>query len=194
MDFISLLGIAVGLSMDAFAVSIANGAANKNLRPAFALKLGGAFGFFQALMPVIGWCIGQAGASIITSVDHWIALVLLGFLGGKMIFEAVRHKEEDAPENSENLKLRTLLLLAIATSIDALATGIILPSAVGANTFWLMILSVAIIGCVTFCICVPGVYLGKKFGKLLSSKAEIFGGLVLIAIGLKICIEHLFFS
>ena len=194
MDFISLLGIAVGLSMDAFAVSIANGATNKQLRPSFAIKLGATFGFFQALMPAIGWCIGQAGAAIITSIDHWIALVLLGFLGGKMIFEAVRHKDEEEPESSENMKLTTLLLLGIATSIDALATGIILPSAVGAESILLMVLSVLIIGCVTFCICVPGVYLGKKFGKLLSSKAEIFGGLVLIAIGLKICIEHLFFS
>ncbi len=194
MDFISLLGIAVGLSMDAFAVCIANGATNKQLRPSFAIKLGATFGFFQALMPAIGWCIGQAGAAIISSIDHWIALVLLGFLGGKMIFEAIRHKNEEEPESSENMKLTTLLLLGIATSIDALATGIILPSAVGAESILLMVLSVLIIGCVTFCICVPGVYLGKKFGKLLSSKAEIFGGLVLIAIGLKICIEHLFFS
>lgn len=193
MDYISLLGIAVGLSMDAFAVSIANGAACTKLRPAFALKLGGAFGLFQALMPFIGWCIGQAGASIITNVDHWIALILLGFLGGKMIWEAIRHKDE-AAESRDDIKLRTLLLLAVATSIDALATGIILPSAVGASTFPLMLLSIGIIGCVTFGMCVPACWIGKKFGNLLSSKAEIFGGLVLIAIGVKIFIEHMFFS
>jgi putative Mn2+ efflux pump MntP len=194
MDLISLFGIAVGLSMDAFAVSIANGAACNKLRFSFALKLGGAFGLFQALMPFVGWCIGRAGEAIITAVDHWIALVLLGFLGGKMIWEAVRHKEDDEPKNQEDIALKTLLLLAVATSIDALATGIILPSAVGASTFLLMLLAIAIIGAVTFCICVPACYLGKKFGSLLSSKAEIFGGLVLIAIGVKIFVEHQFFS
>ncbi|MDD5952491.1 MAG: manganese efflux pump MntP family protein [Oscillospiraceae bacterium] len=193
MDILSLLGIAVGLSMDAFAVSIANGAACKTLRPAFALKLGIAFGLFQALMPMIGWLIGWVGEVIITSVDHWIALLLLGFLGVKMIWEAVRHKDEET-ESRDDIPLRTLLVLAIATSIDALATGILLPSAVGAANVWLMLLSVAIIGCVTFCFCVPGAYIGKKFGNLLSSKAEIFGGAVLIAIGIKIFVEHMFFS
>ncbi len=193
MDFISLLGIAVGLSMDAFAVSIANGAACKKLRPAFALKLAGAFGLFQALMPFLGWCIGRAGEAIITSIDHWIALILLGFLGGKMIWEAIRHKEEQT-ECRDDIKLRTLLLLAIATSIDALATGIILPTAVGASTFPLMLLAIGIIGATTFCICLPACWLGKKFGGLFSTKAEVFGGLVLIAIGVKIFVEHMFFS
>ena len=193
MDYLSLLGIAVGLSMDAFAVSIANGAACKKLRPVFALKLGIAFGLFQALMPFLGWCVGRAGESIINNVDHWIALLLLGFLGGRMIWEAIRHKEEET-ECRDDIKWRTLLMLAIATSIDALATGVILPSAVGAYTIWLILLSVAIIGCVTFGFSFGGAYIGRKFGSLLSSKAEIFGGIVLIGIGVKIFIEHMFFS
>lgn len=193
MDYLSLLGIAVGLAMDAFAVSIANGAACNRLRPRFALKLGITFGLFQGLMPFIGWCVGRVGESIITNIDHWIALVLLVFLGGKMIWESIRGGDEESAQR-DDIPLRTLLISGVATSIDALATGVILPSAVGASTFWLMLLSIAVIGAVTFCMCVPGTYLGKKTGSLLSSKAEIFGGAVLIAIGIKIFIEHMFFS
>lgn len=193
MDYLSLLGIAVGLAMDAFAVSIANGAACQKLRPRFALKLGIVFGLFQAAMPVIGWGIGRVGEAIITSIDHWIALILLGFLGGKMIFEVIRGGEENA-ESRDDIPWKTLLLLGIATSIDALATGIILPSAVGAESVWLMLLSVGVIGVITFGMCFIGTFLGKKFGTFLSNKAEIFGGIVLIGIGVKIFIEHMFFS
>lgn len=193
MDYFSLLGIAVGLSMDAFAVSIANGASVKTLRFRFALQQSAAFGFFQALMPFLGWCIGRAGETLIARIDHWIALILLCFLGGKMIWEAVMEKEASKPCH-DRLKLRTLLLMAIATSIDALATGVILPSAVGADTIFSLLLSVGIIGCITFLLSFLGTYLGKQFGTLLSSKAQIFGGIVLIAIGVKIFITHLFFS
>ena len=110
-----------------------------------------------------------------------------------MIFESIRDRNKPE-EKKEDVSWKTLLVLSVATSIDALATGVILPSAVGASTVWLMLLSVGIIGGVTFCLCFPGVYLGGRFGRLLSNKAEIFGGLVLIAIGVKIFIEHMFFS
>lgn len=193
MDYIALIGIAVGLSMDAFAVSLTNGAANPKMRFELATKIAGTFAVFQAVMPFLGWCIGKAGEGIISAVDHWIALVLLLFLGGKMIWES-RKKENVEASQQTDIPWKTLLLSGVATSIDALATGVILPSAVGASSLPLILLAVFIIGSVTFCLCLPGVMIGKRFGNLLSSKAEILGGLVLIAIGIKIFIEHQFFS
>lgn len=193
MDYISLIGIAAGLSMDAFAVSITNGAVTKKVSVGFALKIGLAFGIFQAFMPFVGWLIGTVGAEFIGNIDHWIALLLLGYLGIQMIWES--RKKEDEEECIQNdISLKRLLSLAVATSIDALATGVILPSAVGASSFVLMLLSVGMIGTITFCFSFSGVYIGKKFGTLLSSKAEVFGGAVLVAIGLKIFVEHMFFS
>ena len=122
MDHLSLLGIAVGLAMDAFAVSVANGAAARRVKPAFALKLAVSFGVFQSLMPFIGWLVGKAGEAIISSVDHWIALILLGFLGIQMLREA--RKRDDGDETlQEDVPWRRVLTLAVATSIDALATG-----------------------------------------------------------------------
>ena len=192
MDFFSLTGIAVGLSMDAFAVSIANGAATRRVRPAFALKLAGCFGGFQAVMPILGWLIGKAGESFISAVDHWVALILLSIIGIQMLREA-RHCESTGCLQ-DDIPTKTLLTLAVATSIDALATGIILPSAVGASTPQLMLLSVCLIGIITLILCWAGVYIGKKFGDLFTSKAQIIGGLVLIAIGIKIFVEHMWFS
>lgn len=193
MDYISLIGIAVGLSMDAFAVSVTNGAVTRKADFRLALKTALTFGGFQALMPFLGWLVGKAGESFISAVDHWIALLLLAYLGGKMVWES-RKKADKKTEKQDGISWKTLLLSGVATSIDALATGVILPSAVGAANLGLMLLSVLVIGAVTFGFSFPGVYLGRRFGTLLSNKAELIGGLVLIAIGIKIFIEHMFFS
>lgn len=193
MDYISVIGIAVGLAMDAFAVSVSNGASTRNLKISYALKLAFSFGIFQFGMPVIGWIVGKAGEIFITSVDHWIAFILLSFIGGQMIIDYIKmFKENCEQEQRDKLSTQTVLMLAVATSIDALATGIILPSAVGANTTMLMLWAVAIIGLITLGICLIGVYLGKIFGCLFSKHANLFGGVVLILIGAKILLEHLF--
>nr|WP_319488035.1 manganese efflux pump MntP family protein [uncultured Caproiciproducens sp.] len=194
MDYISLTGIALGLAMDAFAVSITNGATIQKVTPKFAFKLSFSFGLFQAFMPMLGWTIGKVGESFINTVDHWVALILLSYLGIRMIVESTK-KTEDKRQNQKQIDIsfKTLIALSVATSIDALATGIILPSAVGAKTVTLMFLSVGIIGVITFVLSIIGVYVGKKFGKLLSSKAELFGGVVLTGIGIKIFIDHMFF-
>ena len=196
MDYLSLVGISVGLAMDAFAVSITNGTAYRNCRMVQAFKIACAFGLFQALMPTIGWLAGTAFSSVISNVDHWVAFVLLGVIGGHMIYEAVKEKKEEVeqPSSSEFLNNKTLLALAVATSIDALATGLILPSAVGASTPVLMIISVLTIGIITMVISFIGVLIGKKFGAIFSNKAEILGGVVLILIGIKILVDHLFLS
>ena len=192
MDYISVICIAIGLAMDAFAVSVSNGATTKNLKLPYSIKLSLFFGGFQFLMPVIGWLVGKAGEGFISQVDHWVAFVLLGFIGGKMIADYIKEKKEEiSTEKKERLSNRTIFVLAIATSIDALATGVILPSAVGASTYKLMLVSVIIIGVITFIICMLGVYLGKLFGVLLSRYSTIFGGTVLILIGGKILFEHL---
>lgn len=195
MDYLSLCGIAAGLAMDAFAVSITNGAVTKRVTPRFALKIAFFFGLFQSVMPTAGWLIGKAGEGLIKAVDHWIALILLGYLGISMILES-RKKRKTGTGCSwrDDIPLKTLLALAIATSIDALATGVILPSAVGASTPALMLISVLLIGLITFVICFAGVYIGRRFGTVCASRAEIAGGDVLIAIGLKIFIEHMFFN
>ncbi len=196
MDYLSLIGISIGLAMDAFAVSITNGTAYRNCKRSQTVKIACAFGFFQALMPTIGWLAGTAFAQVISDVDHWVAFILLGFIGGHMVFEAVRSKKNESPEEMpcEFLTNKTLLALAVATSIDALATGLILPSAVGASTPVLMVISVLTIGLITFVISLSGVFIGKKFGAVLSNKAEILGGVVLILIGIKILVDHIFFS
>jgi putative Mn2+ efflux pump MntP len=145
-------------------------------------------------MPLIGWLIGKAGESIITAVDHWVALILLSYLGIDMIREARRKKNCGIRgRRQDDIRPKTLATLAVATSIDALATGIILPSAVGASTVFLMGVSVFVIGSITFVICLAGVYIGKRFGALCSCRAETFGGIVLIGIGVKIFIDHMFF-
>lgn len=195
MDYLSLFGIAVGLSMDAFAVSVTNGAVTKHLKLRHGVKIALCFGLFQAFMPMIGWAIGKAGEGLISQLDHWIAFILLGYIGGKMVFDAWKDRGKTVEcQSREPVGFKTLLVMAIATSIDALATGIILPSAVGASSFLLMFCAVGIIGTVTFLISLCGVWIGKKFGDLFCSKAELVGGLVLIVIGCKILIEHLFFS
>ncbi|NLJ31623.1 MAG: manganese efflux pump [Clostridiales bacterium] len=195
MDYVALTGIAVGLSMDAFAVSITNGAVTRRVTLPFALKLAACFGLFQAVMPVIGWLVGKAGESFIRSVDHWVALLLLGYIGVQMILESRKNAGcGECSGKQDDISLRRLTALAVATSIDALVTGLILPTAVGASSLWLLLESIGIIGMITFLICLSGVYIGKKFGSFCSSRAEIAGGIVLISIGVKIFVEHMFFS
>ena len=195
MDYLSLFGIAVGLAMDAFAVSLTNGAVTRGLTKGHALRIAFCFGFFQFMMPIIGWLIGKAGEEFIGAVDHWIAFVLLGYIGGKMIYDSIKEKKSSEKEQCRDpISFKMLIVMAIATSIDALATGIILPTAVKADGFGLMMLSVGMIGVITFFICLCGIAIGKKFGTVFSSIAEKLGGMVLILIGTKILIEHLFFS
>lgn len=171
--------------MDAFAVSICKGLGMRtiNYRHAFIIAL--FFGGFQMLMPLIGWALGVQFQHYITSIDHWIAFVLLGGIGAKMIHDALRTKDEECPCEEMSLNVRQLLLLAIATSIDALAVGI---------TFAFLqvdiVASIIVIGCITFCLAFVGVIVGNRFGNKYEKRAMMVGGIVLIAIGLKILLEH----
>ncbi len=189
MGSITLLFTSLGLSMDACAVSISNGMCYGNIHKKQIFSTAFAFGFFQAFMPVLGFFIGSVFSDVIANLDHWVAFILLGFIGGKMIIEAI--KELKYPEacltSSKNLTPKTLLLQAVATSIDALAVG------VGFAVIKVEIISAAIsIGIITFINSIIGSHLGKKFGELFKQKAEILGGIILIGIGLKIFIEHTF--
>ncbi|MBQ2696594.1 MAG: manganese efflux pump [Clostridia bacterium] len=183
MQIFELIMIAVGLSMDAFAVSLSNGMAIPNLRLKDALKFGFFFGFFQALMPLIGWAAGQLFSGYIMAFDHWVAFILLGYIGAKMILDAVRCDEEA----SGSTQFRILLILAIATSIDALAAGV--TFAFVSINIWF---SIATIGLITFVLCTLGALLGKCAGCALGRRAQILGGVILIIMGFKILIEHLF--
>jgi manganese efflux pump family protein len=185
LQAIILIGIA--LSMDAFAVAITNGMTLRHSKMRSAFKISATFGLFQALMPMVGWLIGIKFSKYIVKVDHWIAFILLGIIGGKMIYEAL--KSEVKKENQRNevkcLDNKTLLLLGLATSIDALTVG------VSFACFQVpIIMSITIIGIITFILCFAGVFLGKNFGELLKGHAGIFGGIILVAIGLKIFIQH----
>lgn len=183
MGIVSLLLLAAALAMDAFSAAVTDGMTVKNIRGRDALKIGAFFGVFQFIMPCIGNFLSSFAASYIEKVDHWIAFILLSVLGINMIIES--QKTHEIPKNP--LKTTTLLFMAIATSIDALAAGITL-AAVNSP----IILSSVIIGITAFVFSFAGVFIGKKFGLLLGSKAEITGGIVLILIGLKTLIEHLF--
>ncbi|MDD7050363.1 MAG: manganese efflux pump MntP family protein [Lachnospiraceae bacterium] len=185
---IELALIGVGLAMDAFAVAICKGLCMKKVDRKQALTIGLFFGGFQALMPFIGWILGKQFEQYITSIDHWIAFILLGFIGGKMIKEALSKEEEGevCPTEGIGLELKELLLLAVATSIDALAVGITF-----AFLNYPIIQAVSIIGILTFVIAVAGVYIGNIFGNRYKKRAELAGGIILVLIGLKILIEHL---
>lgn len=187
MNLAELLLLAVGLSMDASAVSISNALCMPRIRTKEVLRIAGAFGFFQALMPFLGYYFASLFYDVISGFDHWVALLLLLFIGGKMLWEAVKGEEEqECPTRITN---KMLLLQAVATSIDALAVGISL-SALSVNVWS----SVLIIGLVTFGCCVLAMLVGKRFGNALGKRAGILGGLILIGIGLKIFIEHMFFA
>ena len=186
MGLLELILIAIGLAMDAFAVSICKGLNMRkmNYRQAGIIAL--FFGGFQAIMPLIGWFLGKQFESYITSIDHWIAFLLLAFIGANMIREALGEDEDEDESPLDKLDIGELFMLAVATSIDALAVGItfaflkvnILPA-------------VSIIGIITFVISFAGVGIGHKFGRKYEKKAELAGGIILICIGLKILLEHL---
>lgn len=188
VQFVTLLLMGVGLAMDAFAVSVCKGLAMRkvNKKQCFVIAL--FFGGFQALMPAVGWLLGSRFEQYIVSVDHWIAFILLGLIGGKMIWEAVREQEASdvVEELDAPLDIRELLVMAVATSIDALAVGI---------TFAFLgtpILEASlIIGITTFVICVIGVYVGNLFGSRYKRRASVVGGMILILLGIKILLEHL---
>lgn len=180
-----LLLTAVALSMDAFAVSTCKGLNMKKVNWRHALVIGLFFGGFQAFMPLIGWLLGKQFERLITGVDHWLVFGLLGFIGGKMIFDAIRGGEEAGCVIEEKLNYKELIVLSFATSIDALAVGIsfaflkvrILPS-------------VAVIGVTTCLLSILGVAIGQRFGAKYRDKATLVGGAVLVLIGLKILLEH----
>lgn len=185
MGYLELFLIAVGLSMDAFAVALCKGLSMRKLSLKGGAVIALFFGVFQAIMPFFGWILGRQFEAYITAVDHWIAFVLLAFIGGKMLYEAICEKDDE--EDAEfRLDIKELLVLAVATSIDALAVGItfaflqvsILPS-------------VSLIGVTTFLLSLLGVVIGNRFGIRFKKKAEILGGVVLCLIGLKILLEHL---
>ena len=188
MSFIDLFLIGVGLSMDAFAVAICQGLSMTRIKWGHALTVGLYFGGFQALMPFIGWMLGSQFAGRIQQYDHWIAFILLVLIGGNMIREALSGDEEDAAQAEMDLRLdhKKLFLMAIATSIDALAIGVTFAFLETA-----ILPAIGIIGCTTFCISVAGVAVGCWFGARYKKRAEITGGAILVLLGVRILLEHL---
>lgn len=184
MGFFELFLIAVGLSMDAFAVAICKGLSVRKLKLSHMLITGAYFGVFQAIMPLIGYYLGQTFESYITSFDHWIAFVLLSLIGANMIRESFSKDEE---EQNASFSFKTMLPLAVATSIDALAVGVTFGLMQGVNIFS----AVGLIGCTTLVLSFVGVKIGNVFGSKYKSKAELVGGIILILMGIKILLEHL---
>lgn len=188
MGIIDILLLGVGLSMDAFAVAICKGLAMKkvNKKQCFIIAL--FFGGFQALMPLIGWAVGSTFADKITNFDHWIAFLLLLYIGGKMVVDAYKEwkDEEKATEMDPPLDIKELFIMAIATSIDALACGITFSFYEHFN----IIRAISIIGCTTFVISAGGVFVGNIFGSKYKAKAQLVGGIILIFLGVKILLEH----
>lgn len=187
MGFAELFLIGVGLSMDAFAVSVCKGL---NMRGKVNFKHAGVialfFGGFQALMPLIGYFLGIGFEKYITKIDHWIAFLLLGFIGGKMIVEAIKEWNAEDKQEEDKLDIKELTILAVATSIDALAVGI--TFAFLSVNIWS---AISIIGVTTFVLSIIGVVIGNKFGSRYKSKAELVGGIILVLMGIKILLEHL---
>lgn len=183
MELLEIILIAIGLAMDAFAVSICKGLSMKKMSWKKALIVGLYFGIFQGIMPVIGYILGTTFESLVTQIDHWIAFGLLVFIGANMLKEAFGNDTENC---NDNVDFKSMVVLAIATSVDALAVGI---------TFAFLktniIVAALAIGIITFAICVIGVKIGNKFGDKYERKAETIGGLILIFMGIKILLEHL---
>jgi len=184
MGMVSILLIALGLSMDCFAVSVSSGLSMERFRICRALRLALFFGLFQGIMPVIGFAAGMGVRNFIEEIDHWVAFGLLAFIGLKMIHEALTEGENGKKIDLSSLS--TLLVLSVATSIDALAVGV---------SFSLLNMDIAVpalvIGIVAFAVSLTGVLVGRRVGRRFKSMAEILGGLIIIAIGLKILMEHL---
>ena len=185
MSILELIVLSIGLAMDAFAVSICKGLSVSKLKPGHCLLAGVYFGGFQALMPLLGWLLGRQFEELIKSVDHWIAFGLLVLIGANMIRESFGEEESQ----NASFAFKAMLPLAIATSIDALAVGV---------TFAFLdvniILAISLIGAITFVISAAGVKIGNVFGSKYQSKAEFAGGAILIILGIKILVEHLFFG
>ena len=185
MSFIEIVLLAVGLSMDSLAVSVTGGALIQNYKHHHMLKIGCVMGGFQAGMTIAGYLAGLSFKKYITAFDHWIAFVLLALIGFNMIKES-REEEEEEEKPYAGVNFKELLILAVATSIDALAVGV---------TFAFLqvniVPAVTIIGCTTFVLSIAGVYVGNVFGSRYKSRAELTGGIILILIGLKILLEHL---
>jgi putative Mn2+ efflux pump MntP len=186
MGIIELFLLAVGLSMDAFAVSVCKGLAMHKITVKKAAVVGLWFGGFQALMPLLGYVLGVQFRDKITAVDHWIAFVLLGIIGGNMIREALSKGCDECANEDESLDVKTMFLLAVATSIDALAVGITFAF-LKVHIIW----AISFIGAVTFALSAIGVKIGNLFGTRFKSKAELAGGVILILLGTKILLEHL---
>ncbi|WP_124098561.1 manganese efflux pump MntP family protein [Ruminococcus sp. Marseille-P6503] len=186
MELYEILLVAAGLSMDAFAVSVTNGMCVKRAGLPLSLMCGLCFGLFQGAMPAIGYALGKGFESRISAFDHWIALILLGFIGGRMIADTL--KTDETEESLTKLTFPLLLVQGFATSVDALAVGV----GFAALSVSIVVAS-ALICAVTFIISCTGVYIGKSFGCRLNKKAETAGGIILIGIGLKVFIEHMFF-
>lgn len=184
MDLLLIFSIAIGLSMDAMAVAAATGAAQKDLQVRSAFITAGFFGLFQAMMPVAGWFVGETIRGTISSFDHWVAFILLFLIGIKMIYEST--KGNKTHNIKRPLALSMLLLMAIATSIDAFAAGLSLSLL---NT--IIFIPALIIGLTTFTLAFISIFLGKKLGRVFGRRMETVGGIILIAIGIKILVEHL---
>lgn len=185
MGLFTIIVIALGLAMDAFAVSIASGSAYKSGGRNHALRLAFAFGIFQAIMPALGWLGGISLKNVIADYDHWVAFVLLAGIGGKMIYESFKIKQ--AEEKSGTMSTAMLLTLAVATSIDALAVGVTFSFLLADS----VLIAVIIIGVITFVLSYAGFYIGRGFGHFFENKIEALGGVILLGIGLKILLEHL---
>ena len=184
MTLFELFLIAVGLSMDAFAVSVCKGLSTRVLKAKHYLAVGAWFGGFQALMPLLGYLLGSSFEGYINRFDHWVAFALLAVIGGNMIKESF---EEDEDKADDSFAFKTMLVLAVATSIDALAVGITFALLPDVN----IVAAVAFIGCTTFVLSAAGLKVGNIFGLKYKNKAELAGGVILILIGLKILLEHL---
>lgn len=186
MSVLEIIVLALGLSMDSFAVSLTSGVVLQQFRWLKSIKIAFCLALFQALMPLIGWFVGKEFQHYIESYDHWIAFSVLLFLGVRMILEATG-RETNCSCCFDPSRMRTLLCLSLATSVDALAVGVSL-----AFLQIEMVLPTVMIGVVTFVCSIVGLYIGVHFGRRLKSSAEIFGGVILICIGIKILVEHLY--
>lgn len=183
MNILQILLISVGLAADAFAVSVVKGLSVKNITFKDSIKLAICFGLFQGIMPLIGYLLGSTFESIITNIDHYVAFVLLGFIGVKMIIESFNNEKSNS-----DISIKSLIILGIATSIDALAVGIAYVCAYGSYNASLTFLMIAVI---TFILSIIGVKVGSKFGSKYGKIAEIIGGIILILLGTNILLEHL---
>jgi len=186
MTLFSLIILAIGLCMDSFAVSLTSGTLMQPVTLRRAGKFALILALFQGIMPVVGWLLGVGFRDIIEAYDHWIALALLLYLGGRMIYEATQNEEDEC---FDPCCTRTAMTMGLATSIDAMAVGISL-SFLHVD----MLEAAIVIGVTTFIFSLTGIYIGKQIGCYLKKSAEIVGGIILIIIGVKICIEHLFFA